>query len=92
MKNIKINDIEYEIVKNYREGFVQEEVLVRFTDDFLKFDYIFGDWAYGKLRIKGFYDSDNKDVKNFNNIIFLDKHIEENCAVDCRHFLLKKKN
>ena len=32
------------------------------------FDYIVGDWAYGKVRLKGFYEDDNKNVKSFNNI------------------------
>lgn len=86
----KFNEINYELIKNFKEGFDFEEIQTRFTDYFEKFDFVFGDWAYGKLRLKGFYESNNKNVKNFNDIKELDKYIEENCAVDCRYFLLKK--
>lgn len=90
MKNILLNDLEYKIVKNYREGFDEEKIVDKCTDYFLDFDFIFGDWAYGKIRLKGFYKSDNKKVKEINNIKNLDKHIKENCAFDCRYFLLEK--
>ena len=53
MKKIILNDIEYEVVKEYRDGFEEEPVIERATDYFNDFDYIFGDWAYGKLRLKG---------------------------------------
>ena len=86
------NDNEYELVKNFREGFILEEVELRWTDYFDEFDYVLGDWAYGKLRLKGFYEKDNKIVKEFNDIQFLEKYIEEQCATGCKYFLLKKIN
>lgn len=92
MKKIILNDIEYEVVKEYRDGFEEEPVIERATDYFNDFDYIFGDWAYGKLRLKGFYKKDNKNVKELNNIEQLDKYIEKNCAYDCKYFLLEKKS
>lgn len=88
----KFDGNSYELVKNYKDGFIYDEVEKRFTDYFDNYDYVFGDWAYGKVRLKGFYESDSKNVKSLNDIQFLDKYIEENCAVDCKHFLLKKKN
>ena len=92
MKKIILNDIEYEVVKEYRDGFEEEPVIERATDYFNDFDYIFGDWAYGKLRLKGFYKKDNKNVKELNNIEQLDKYIEKTCAYDCKYFLLEKKS
>ena len=91
-KTIKLNDIEYEVIKEYREGFEEEPVIEKATDYFVDFDYIFGDWAYGKLRLKGFYKKDNKNVKDINNIEMLDNYIKDNCAFDCKYFLLEKKN
>lgn len=89
---IVLNEIEYEVIKNYRDGFDAEVIKDKATDYFKEFDYIFGDWAYGKLRLKGFYKSDNKQkVKSINNIENLEKHIKENCAYNCRYFLLEKK-
>lgn len=87
---IVINEIKYKVVKNYREGFDEEEIKTRMTDYFEGYDYVFGDWAYGKLRLKGFYNKDNKKVNKINNIEDLDKYIKENCAYDCKYFLLEK--
>ena len=89
-KIIKINDKKYKLVKEYKDGFEQEEFENLFTDYFYEYDYIFGDWAYSKLRLKGFNKSDNKNVNKINDIANLDKYIETNCAYDCRHFLLEK--
>lgn len=88
----KFNDNEYELIKNVKDAFDFDEVQSKFTDFFNKFDYVFGDWAYGKLRLKGFYDSKNSSAKEFNDIKKLDKHIEDNCAFECKYFLLKKNN
>lgn len=86
----EFNDIMYKLEKNIKDGFDYEEVQTKYTDYFEKFDYVFGDWAYGKLRLKGFYETNNKNVKIFNDIAKLDRYIEENCAVECRYFLIKK--
>ena len=86
----KFNGIDYKLEKNIKEGFVLEEVVNRITDYFSEFYYILGDWAYGKLRLKGFYNESNKKVKDLNNIKFLDKYLENNCAYDCKWFLIKK--
>ena len=46
-----------------------------FTDYFYDYDYIVGDWAYGKVRLKGFYESDNKKCNKINDIKLLDDYI-----------------
>ena len=88
---VTINDKKYEVIKNYRDGFNLEDVQNRMTEYFDEFDYVFGDWAYGKLRLKGFYKKDSKKATKINNIEDLDKYIKNNCAFDCRYFLLEKK-
>lgn len=88
---IKLNNLEYEVVKNYRDGFDKDSVEEKATEYFNEYDYIFGDWAYGKLRLKGFYKKDNKKVTKINNIEDLEKYIKDNCAYDCKYFLLEKK-
>ena len=89
-KKIVIDNKEYELIKNYRDAFCEEEFLFRCTDYFYGYDYIVGDIAYGKLRLKGFYDSKNKKVNKINNYEMLDEYLKENCAVDCKYFILKK--
>lgn len=88
---VVINEKKYELIKNYRDGFSLEDVQNRMTDYFDEYDYVLGDWAYGKLRLKGFYKKDNKKVTKINNIEDLDDYIKNNCAYDCRYFLLEKK-
>lgn len=90
VSEIEINNIKYEIIKDEREGFDLEELKNRFSEYFEPYTYIVGDWAYGKLRLKGFYDQKDKEVKPINNINFVDKYIKENCAYGCRYFIVKK--
>lgn len=89
-KKIIINNQEYEVIKNYRDAFNEEEFQSKCTDYFYDYDYIVGDIAYGKLRLKGFYHSSNKKANKINDYKNLETYLETNCAVDCRHFILKK--
>lgn len=91
MKSIVIKDVEYEILKNIKDAIDKDDLNEKITDYFDDFDYIVGDWAYGKVRLKGFFDSDNKKCKKINDIAFLDQYIENNCAFGCKWFLLKRK-
>lgn len=91
-KKLIINEKEYEVIKNYRDAFHEEEFLSKCTDYFYDYDYIVGDIAYGKLRLKGFYDPKNKKVNKINNYKNLEKYLKENCAVDCKYFIVKKEN
>lgn len=90
MKKIVLNDKNYELIKDYKNGFEKDEVLNKLTDYFDSFDYILGDWAYGKLRLKGFCEKTNKNYKKINDISLVENYIKENCAYECRHFILKK--
>ena len=90
MKTIEVEKNKYEIIKDYKNGFELEEFTSHYTDFFEDYDYVVGDIAYGKLRLKGFYDSSNKKAKKINDIKYLDKYLEENCAVECKYFVVKK--
>lgn len=90
MKKIIIESNQYELIKNYKEAFQEEVVKERYTSYFEPYDYIVGDIAYNKLRLKGFYDQKNKKVKPINNYNNLEVYLKENCAVDCKYFILKK--
>ena len=90
MEKIKINDIEYEVIINERDAIDKDILKEKITDYFDGYDYIVGDWAYGKVRLKGFYDSKNKNCKNFNDIAKVEDYIKNNCAYGCKWFELKK--
>ena len=53
---INLENWQFEIVTDYRDGFNEEALLARYSDVLLKYDYILGDWGYGQLRLKGFFD------------------------------------
>ena len=79
----------YKVIRG-EKYFNYDEVKYLFTDYFLDYDYVLGDYSYGRLRLKGFYDSDNKSVKKLNDIRYLDSYIKEYCSLGANIFLLKK--
>jgi uncharacterized protein YutD len=91
MDKIIVNNNEYELIKNNKDGFNEDEFYEKCTDYFYDYDYIVGDYAYNKLRLKGFYDSSNPKVKELNDIKHLDTYINEYCAYGCRYYVLRKK-
>ena len=90
MTKIEVENQLYELIKNDKDAFNESEFLDKVTDYFFEFDYIFGDYAYDKLRLKGYYDSNNKKVKDINDIAYIDDYIENYCAYGTKYFLLKK--
>lgn len=90
MKNVELDKNIYEIIKNEKDGYDEEELKLKYTDYYKDYDYIVGDIAYNKLRLKGFYDEKNKLVKDINNYKNIDIYIEKQCAYGCKYFILKK--
>lgn len=87
---ILIDDNKYELIVNFKNGFDLETVKEMFTDYFDEYDYVVGDWAYGKLRLKGFNDKENKNFNAINDVALMKSYIEEYCAYGCKYFVLKK--
>lgn len=89
-KTYEINKLNYTVFKDEYNVFDHESVKTLMTDYFNDYDYVFGDYAYNKLRLKGFYEKRNKKCNNTNNIENLDNYINNYCAYKCKWFLLKK--
>lgn len=87
---ITLLETKYKVVKNEKEGFDKEEVEKRFDEFFLPYDVVVGDWAYGKLRLKGFNKKENKNFKPINDASKVDDYIKNSCAYGCRHFVMEK--
>ena len=92
MKQININGTEYEIIKDYNDAIDIEEITLKLTEYFDDFNYVVGDWAYGKLRLKGFYNEDNKKVSSVNSISNLEDYLNNYCSYGCKYFVLYKKD
>ena len=57
---ISINNLNYEMVEEQRDGYNEEAFLARYSEILTKYDYIVGDWGYGQLRLRGFFDDQNQ--------------------------------
>ena len=90
MKKIMLFDNEYNIVKDEHDVFNLEEVSSLATDYFKPYDYILGDYAYGKLRLKGFYADNNKNATKINKLSYLETYVKNYCAYNCKYFLIEK--
>ena len=90
MANVLIDGKEYEVVKNYRDALDIADLEGKITEYFDNFDYILGDYAYGKVRLKGFNEKGNKYYKPINDYAKIADYIKNNCAYDCRYFILKR--
>ena len=90
MKKVVINNVEYEVIRNDQDCIDIDLLQEKITDYFYAYDYIFGDYAYEKVRLKGYYDSNNKNANKINDIKFLDNYIKEYCSYGSKVFLLKK--
>lgn len=91
MKKIVLDNINYELIKDYKNAFNVDELEEKFTDYFYEFDYILGDYSYDKLRLKGFCNKSNKNLKEINDYDNIDKYLMNYCSYECRHFILEKK-
>ncbi|MBY4985439.1 YutD family protein [Streptococcus suis] len=84
-------NIELDLLEDYKEAFDQTIFGQRFSPLMLKFDYIVGDWGNEQLRLKGFY-KDDKNVKSDLKISRLDDYLTEYCNFGCAYFVLANSN
>lgn len=80
----------YELVEEYRNGFDEQAFRDRYCEILSRYDYIVGDWGYGQLRLKGFYDDRNQKATYDTKISTLTEYLYEYCNFGCPYFVLKK--
>ena len=90
-KEIKLENTNYIILENLNDCLDLERLKELYTDYFYDYDYILGDYAYNKLRLKGFCDKKNKKFNNINDINTKDQYIKDLCAYKCNYFLIEKR-
>ena len=90
MKEIEVNKVRYHVLKDHKDAIKMEILEEKITDYFDGYDYIVGDWAYGKLRLKGFNSKTNPKFNSINDIDKVDDYIENYCAFGCSYFILAK--
>ncbi len=80
----------YDVLENYKDGFQIEAVEERFSDILTKYDFIVGDWGYGQLRMRGFYDDQNPKANFDTKISTLKDYLYEYCNFGCAYFVMKR--
>ncbi len=86
----RFQDVEYKLIENHRDAFDLEMMEERFTDYLFKYDYIVGDIAYEKLRLRGFFDDDRKSVPIDMKISNLEDYLIEYCNFGCQYFVFER--
>ncbi|HFR3474657.1 TPA: YutD family protein [Streptococcus suis] len=84
-------NIELDLLEDYKNAFDQTIFGQRFSQLMLKFDYIVGDWGNEQLRLRGFY-TDDKNLKSDLKISRLDDYLTEYCNFGCAYFVLANPN
>ncbi|WP_077214482.1 YutD family protein [Bacillus dakarensis] len=87
---ICINNVCYEIIEERRDGFNEEAFRGRYSEILSRYDYIVGDWGYGQLRLKGFFDDGNQKANFDTKISTLTEYLYEYCNFGCPYFVVKK--
>ena len=90
MKKIILEDNEYELIEDNGDCFSEADIKEKYTDYFYEFDYILGDYAYNKLRLKGFCEKGNNRFNKINDYATKDEYLKNLCAYKCKYFVLKK--
>lgn len=87
---ITIDRWEYEVLYDYREALKEEALQDRYSEILGKYDYILGDWGYGQLRLKGFFDDKNQKATYDTKFSTVQDYLYEYCNFGCAYFILKK--
>lgn len=80
----------YELIEENRNGWNPEAFKDRYSDVLDKYDFIVGDWGYGQLRMRGFYENSNRKVPFEQKIATLDEYLQEFCNFGCPYFVLRR--
>ena len=88
---IEIENNKYNLIEDYKDGFDLDALKEKYVAEYFEpYDYIIGDWSYGKLRLKGFCTKLNRMCNKINDIKFKDDYIKNLCSYECKYFILEK--
>ncbi len=87
---LMIGKRKYKLLVNYRDGFDAERLGERYSDVLAKYDYVVGDWGYEQLRLKGFFETNNRKVTADQRIDTLEDYLYEFCNFGCAYFVIER--
>lgn len=89
-ETLKLSKIDYKLIENYKDAFDLEQMENRYSDYLLKYDYIVGDIAYQKLRLRGFFDDYRRGVPIDMKISNLEDYLVEFCSFGSPYFVFER--
>ncbi|WP_209125764.1 YutD family protein [Alkalihalobacillus sp. BA299] len=87
---VRVQGLSFEVIEDVRNGWNEEQFIERYSDVLNKYDYIVGDWGYSQLRLRGFFEDQNKKSNYDNKISTLSEYLYEYCNFGCPYFVLKR--
>lgn len=87
---VTIDQREYRLAVNYREGFDLDKMNERYSDVLNRYDYIVGDVGFEQLRLKGFFSDNQKKMPVEQRIGSLQDYLYEYCNFGCAYFVLER--
>ncbi|BAB07152.1 YutD family protein [Halalkalibacterium halodurans] len=87
---VRISNMQFEVIENVKDGWNEEAFVERYSDVLNKYDYIVGDWGYNQLRLRGFFDDQNKKSTYDKKISTLQDYLYEYCNFGCAYFVVKR--
>lgn len=87
---IKINNLYFELIEDYRECFDETHFANRYSEILDKYDFIVGDYGYEQLRLKGFYKDSNKKAEVSKRFSTIQDYLLEYCNFGCPYFIVKR--
>jgi len=82
----------FELVLDHKGGWNPEAFRERYSEVLDRYDYVFGDWGYNQLRLKGFFRDDHPKATKDTAIRYLVDYLYEYCNFGCAYFILRRVN
>ena len=83
---IEFDDKQFELIKDYREAFNEEEFKKKYIEALDKYDVIVGDVSSNILRLKGFTTHPSKN----NHVSTIPDYLNESCNYNTPYFIVKR--
>ena len=80
----------YTVLKEHRTEFDPKQFNEKIVQVLLKYDFLVGDIADERLRLKGFYHNKRRNVDSDKRASTIEKYIKESCNYMCSYYVLEK--
>ncbi|WP_308635980.1 YutD-like domain-containing protein [Paenibacillus silvisoli] len=87
---IHISGRTYNLIHENRNGWNFEAFRERYSEVLERYDYVFGDWGYNQLRLKGFFRDNHPKATRDTTFSSMTDYINEYCNFGCAYFVLER--